>query len=54
MDRREFIKSVGVAGSLATMPPFALFRTVAVITGGAGILALLVSPGVKKLMGQVD
>jgi POT family proton-dependent oligopeptide transporter len=43
-----------VAGSLATMPPFALFRTVAIITGGAGILALLVSPGVKKLMGQVD
>jgi hypothetical protein len=36
------------------MPPFALFRTVAIITGGAGILALLVSPGVKKLMGQVD
>ena len=43
-----------VAGSLATMPPFALFRTVAIITGAAGILALLVSPGVKKLMGQVD
>lgn len=43
-----------VAGSLETLPPFALFRTVAIIIGGAGLVALLVSPGVKKLMVQVD
>ena len=43
-----------VAGNLETLPPFALFRTVAIIIGGAGIVALLVSPAVKKVMGQVD
>jgi POT family proton-dependent oligopeptide transporter len=43
-----------VAGNLETLPPFALFRTVAIIIGGAGIVALLVSPSVKKVMGQVD
>ena len=43
-----------VAGSLETLPPFALFRTVAIIIGGAGLVALLVSPGVKKVMGHVE
>ena len=42
-----------VAGQLENLAPFALFRTVALITGGVGILAMIVSPGVKKLMGGV-
>jgi POT family proton-dependent oligopeptide transporter len=42
-----------VAGNLETLAPFDLFRTVAMIIGGAGIVALLVSPGVKKVMGHV-
>ena len=41
------------AGGLETLPPAALFRTVAMIVGGAGLFALLVSPAVKKLMGNV-
>ena len=43
-----------IAGSLETMAPTDLFRTVAMITGGAGLLALLVSPAIKKLMGRVE
>src|SRR5207253_1417748 len=43
-----------VAGSLENMAPFVLFRTVAMIIGGAGLFALLMSPVVKKLAGQVD
>jgi proton-dependent oligopeptide transporter, POT family len=43
-----------IAGSLETMPPTELFRTVAMIIGGVGLFALLVSPGIKKLMGRVD
>jgi POT family proton-dependent oligopeptide transporter len=39
-----------VAGTLESMAPFLLFRTVAMIVGGVGLVALLVSPGVKKLM----
>ncbi|HIF05506.1 MAG TPA: MFS transporter [Gemmatimonadetes bacterium] len=42
-----------VAGSLETLQPFALFRTVAMILAAAGIVALLFSPAVKKLMGEV-
>ena len=42
-----------VAGQLENLAPFALFRTVAFITGAVGILAVLVSPAVKKLMGGV-
>jgi proton-dependent oligopeptide transporter, POT family len=42
-----------VAGNLESLPPSPLFRTVAMITGGVGLLALLVSPGIKKLMGRV-
>jgi POT family proton-dependent oligopeptide transporter len=43
-----------VAGSLETLPPAQLFRTVAMITGGVGLVAVLASPGVKKLMGRVE
>jgi POT family proton-dependent oligopeptide transporter len=43
-----------VAGTLETMAPAQLFRTVAMIIGGVGVFALVLSPGVKKLMGRVD
>ena len=42
-----------VAGSLETLAPSALFQTVALIIGGAGVLALVLSPAVRKLMGDV-
>lgn len=41
-----------VAGTLETLPPMLLFRTVAMIVGGVGLFALLVSPLVKKLIGE--
>jgi POT family proton-dependent oligopeptide transporter len=41
-----------VAGSLEVLPPDRLFWAVALFTGGVGLLALLVSPGVKRLMGH--
>ncbi len=37
-----------VAGQLESLPPFALFRTVAMIVGGVGIFALVMSPLVKR------
>ena len=43
-----------VAGSLETLAPYALFRTVAMILAGTGIVALVFSPGVKRLMGHVE
>ncbi len=43
-----------VAGSLETLAPFALFRTVAMLLAAASIVALLMSSRVNKLMGQVD
>ena len=43
-----------VAGSLETLPPAQLFRTVAMITGAVGLVAMLASPGVKRLMGRVE
>jgi POT family proton-dependent oligopeptide transporter len=43
-----------VAGTLETMPPANLFGTVAMIVGGAGLVALAVSPGIRKLMGGVE
>jgi POT family proton-dependent oligopeptide transporter len=43
-----------VAGQIETLPPADLFRTVAMIVGGAGLVALVVSPGIKKLMGGVE
>jgi POT family proton-dependent oligopeptide transporter len=42
-----------VAGSLEALPPTLLFRNVALYASVAGILALLVSPWVKRLMGGV-
>ncbi len=38
-----------MAGSLATLAPAALFRGVAIFAGGAGVLALVVSPWARKL-----
>ena len=43
-----------VAGNLETLAPVNLFRTVAMTVGVAGIVALIVSPGVKKIMGNVE
>ena len=43
-----------VAGRLETLSPFDLFRTVAMLLAAASIVALLLSPGVKKLMGHVE
>jgi POT family proton-dependent oligopeptide transporter len=43
-----------VAGQLETLPPDLLFRTVALIAGGAGVIALLFSRPVKKLMVGVE
>ncbi|GIV57506.1 MAG: MFS transporter [Bacteroidetes bacterium] len=43
-----------VAGQLETLAPSALFLNVGMIVGGAGIVALLMSPAVKKLMGNVE
>ncbi|MDX1617467.1 MAG: peptide MFS transporter [Balneolaceae bacterium] len=42
-----------VAGQLETLEPSALFRNVALIAGGAGVLGLLVSRPINKLMGGV-
>jgi POT family proton-dependent oligopeptide transporter len=43
-----------VAGTLESLPPEALFRDVALFAGAAGVIALVVSPGVKRLMGGVS
>ncbi|HEV8630915.1 MAG TPA: peptide MFS transporter [Thermoanaerobaculia bacterium] len=43
-----------VAGRLETLAPSSLFWAVAMITGGAGIVALLLSPFVKRLTEGVD
>lgn len=43
-----------VAGKLETLAPSSLFWSVAMIVGGGGIVALLASPWVKKLMGDVE
>jgi POT family proton-dependent oligopeptide transporter len=40
-----------VAGQLESLAPASLFSTVAMITGGAGIVALVASPIFRKLMG---
>ena len=40
-----------VAGRLEVLAPDRLFWSVALFTGGFGVLALIASPGVKKLMG---
>lgn len=43
-----------VAGQLESLAPSGLFQSVALIVGGGGIIALLASPGVRKLMGDVE
>ena len=43
-----------VAARLEELPYATLFSTVALIVGATGVIALLVSPGVKKLMGGVE
>ena len=43
-----------VAGSLESLPSQQLFWQVAMFIGGAGIVALILSPAVRKLMGQVE
>ncbi|MGH7558787.1 MAG: peptide MFS transporter [Gemmatimonadota bacterium] len=43
-----------VAGTLETLAPTDLFRTVAIIVGGGGLLALIASPAIKRLMGHVE
>jgi POT family proton-dependent oligopeptide transporter len=43
-----------VAGQLETLQPGSLFFTVALIIGGGGLVALLASPFVKRLMGDVE
>lgn len=43
-----------VAGQLEDMAPTSLFRTVAMIIGLTGVMAVIVSPWVKKLMAGVD
>src|SRR3546814_3702398 len=42
-----------LAGQLEELDPNALFSKVALFVGGAGIIALLASPFVRKLMGSV-
>jgi POT family proton-dependent oligopeptide transporter len=42
-----------IGGSLADLEAAALFRTVAMIIGSAGIFALIAAPQVKKLMGNL-
>jgi POT family proton-dependent oligopeptide transporter len=43
-----------IAGRLEGLNPSSLFWTVAMIVGGAGVLALLAAPPVKRLMGDVE
>ncbi len=43
-----------VAGRLESLAPAAVFQTVAMIIGAAGLVALLVYKPVKKLMGDID
>ena len=43
-----------VAGRLESLAPAAVFGTVAMIIGAAGVVALVVFKPIKKLMGDVD
>jgi POT family proton-dependent oligopeptide transporter len=43
-----------VAGRLESMAPSALFSSVAIFSGAAGLVALLASRPVRKLMGNVS
>ena len=43
-----------IAGRLEALNPSSLFWTVALIVGGAGVVALLAAPPVKRLMGDIE
>lgn len=43
-----------MAGMIEDLPPTELFSFVAMLVGGGGLVALLASPFVKKLMGNVE
>ncbi len=43
-----------MAGQLETLAPTSLFWFVAMIVGGGGVIALIASPWVKKLIGDVE
>jgi len=43
-----------IAGRLEGLNPSSLFWTVALIVGGAGVVALVTAPPVKRLMGDVE
>ncbi|MDX1630547.1 MAG: peptide MFS transporter [Thermoanaerobaculia bacterium] len=43
-----------VAGRLETLAPSALFWSVAVTIGGVGVLALIASPFVQRLVGEIE
>ncbi|HVR44294.1 MAG TPA: peptide MFS transporter, partial [Thermoanaerobaculia bacterium] len=43
-----------VAGRLETLPPDALFFNVALFSGGAGVLALLAAPFIRKLISKIE
>lgn len=43
-----------MAGQLESLAPAGLFQMVAIVVGGGGVVALLASPAVKKLMGDVE
>ena len=43
-----------VAGRLEQLSPADLFWNVALITGGVGVVAAIVSPFVRRLMGGVE
>jgi POT family proton-dependent oligopeptide transporter len=42
-----------VAGRLGDLPPAPLFQQVAIFVGAVGIIGVLASPFIKKLMGDV-
>ncbi|MEL6611878.1 MAG: MFS transporter, partial [Bacteroidota bacterium] len=42
-----------VAGQLESLPASELFGSVAMFVGGGGVIALLVSPFVRRLMGDI-
>jgi proton-dependent oligopeptide transporter, POT family len=42
-----------VAGELEDLAHNELFWNLALVIGGAGIVTMLISPGIKKLMGDV-
>jgi POT family proton-dependent oligopeptide transporter len=43
-----------LAGQIEDLPPSDLFWTVALLVGGGGIIALLASPFVKRLIGDIE